>query len=170
MSRKTTKIIFVCVAVVVLAVAGILLYNKLNEGPIIGRIEYGIKYHLTEIRPTDRFAGATMDNASYFQVNRDKKTGTLYLKDLDATSAPIEFIVTDYKESTKHTIINFEFIIPAGEDTAIQHLQAISTKNFITIKTVEAHAVQDIIKENPEKVEKLEYSVPILIFGKESVK
>lgn len=167
MTRKTTKIIFACIVLIVLTAVGFFAYFKLNEGPIIGRIDYGNKYHLVEIRPTEHFAGATMDNTSYFQINRDKKTGTLYLKGLTATAAPIEFIITQYKESPKHTTIDFEYIIPNGEDTCIQHLQAISTEKSITIKSVESHSIQDVIQQNPEKIEKLEYKVTILVFGKE---
>ena len=167
MTRKTTKIIFLCITIAALITVAVVFYFKSNQGPVVGRIIYDHEYHLTEIRPTERFAGAEMDQASYFKINADKKTGTLYLKGLTATTSPIQFIVTNYVEGVKETTITFEYIIPAGEKTVIQSLQAISTDDCITIKTVESHSIQYVIKENPEEVDRLEYNVTIMIFSKE---
>jgi len=170
MSRKTTKIIFACVVVVALIAVGAVFYWKSNDGPVVGRINYGHEYHLAEIRPTERFAGVQMDQASYFKINEDKMTGEMYLKGLTATTAPIKFIVTSYKEGPKNTVINFEYIIPNGEKTTIQSLQATSTDEYITIKADEFHSIQDVITLNPEEIDKLEYNVTILVFSKEVAK
>ena len=152
-----------------IAVAAV-FYFKTSEGPVIGRIKFGHEYHLSEIRPTERFAGATMDQASYFKINEDEKTGELYLKGLTATTAPIRFIVIDYQEGAKETTIIFEYIIDAGEKTTIQTLKAISTTDCITIKTVESHSIQYIIQENPDETDELDYNVTIMVFNKEATK
>lgn len=168
MSRKTTNIIFCLIILAAIAGVGIGVYVFHNHGQVVGRIEFGTKYYLTEIRPTERFAGATMDQNSYFQINHNQKTGKLYLAGLTATSAPISFIVTDYQEGTKATTIEFEYIIGTGDKTKIQHLQAISTQTEIRIKAIESHDVQNIITENPETVKSLDYLVTILVFSKEA--
>ena len=167
MNRKITKIIIISVAIIAVAILGIGLYKKFNQGPIVGRIEFGAKYVLTSIRPTERFAGAEYDSASYFKIDENKQTGTLYLKGLTATPAPIPFIVTSYQEGTKETVIEFEYIIGNGEDTVIEKLRAISTRNKIVIKTVEPHGIQDVITQNPGEIDKLEYNVTILEFSRE---
>ena len=51
-------------------------------------------------------------------------------------------------------------------DTKIQHLQAISTKDSIEIKSVESHSVH-VISQNAEDIKSLEYQVTLLVFSKE---
>lgn len=165
MKPKVTKFIIFIVLLLVLIGSGVGLYFYLNQGPIVGSIQYGAYYHLTSIRPTDRFAGATMSHDSYFRIKTGGKTGELYLKDLTATSgAPIPFVVTNYKEGHQHTVIEFEYIINEGEKTKIQHLTAISTKNEIRIKTVETHQA-NVIQQNANAINSLEYEVTILVFS-----
>lgn len=176
MSKRITKIIILSLILIVAIGTAIGVYILSTRGPIIGRIEFGTRYTLKEIRTTDRFAGATMSTDSYFVINTNKKTGSLYLKDLTATTSggittPISFIVTNYKETTSGTIIDFEYIISNGNDTIIQSLQAISNNTEIRIKTVESHEVSNIIAQNPHKVnpvDPLEYEVTILVFSKEA--
>ena len=67
MNRKIIKIIFISVVAIVIIGIGIGLYIKSSQGPIVGKIEFGTEYYLTEIRPTERFAGATIDSSSYFK-------------------------------------------------------------------------------------------------------
>ena len=167
MSRKTTKIIFLVVILIAVIGTGIGVYAYSHSGPIVGKIDFGTSYYLSEIRPTERFKGATMNSGSYFQINLDRQTGNLYLAGLEASDSPIPFIVTSYKEGVKSTIIDFEYIIGAGNDTQIQRLQAVSTNTEIRIKTVETHGVQDVITQNPTDIDSLEYSVTILVFRKE---
>ncbi len=175
MSRKVSKLIIVLVVVAIIAGVGVGLYFHYNQGPIIGRIQFGQKYYLTEIRDTERFAGATISRDSYFQINPDKQTGKLCLVGLTATTttnhdgttttAAIPFIVTNYKEGVKNTVIDFEYIIDNGEKTQIQHLQAISNNSEIRIKAVEPHNVQ-VIQQNPDKnLTELNYAVTILVFA-----
>ena len=168
MSRRTTKIIFIFVIIAIIIAAGLGIYFFHNRGPIVGKISFGTKYYLTELRPTNRFAGATMSADSYFEINRDKQTGNLYLVGLTASSTPIPFIVTSYKESNKETIIEFEYILNNGEDTTIQRLRAISDDQRICIRAVETHGVQSIISQDPDKTDSLDYNVDILIFTKEN--
>lgn len=169
MSRKTTKIIFALIIVAVIIGGGIGVYFYNQKGPIVGRIEFGKKYYLSEIRQTERFAGATMDRSSYFLINYDdNRTGKLYLAGLEATSAAIPFIVTSYKEGVKETVIEFEFIIGNGNDTKIQYMKATSTNNEIRIKAVEKHGVKNIISQNPDDLDYLDYLVTILVFRKEA--
>ncbi len=145
---------------------GVGLYFHYNQGPIVGRIVFGEEYHLQDIRPTERFDGATMNSASFFQINRNKKTGILNLEGLKATSAPIPFIVTSYKEGAKQTVIEIEYLIDNGEETQLQRLQAISDNTGIRIKAVEPHQVQ-VIQQNADKgLNSLEYEVTIMFFAK----
>ena len=168
MNRKTTKIILISIIVIALILVGVALFLKFNQGQIVGRIEFGTEYHLTEIRPTDRFEGAIMSKDSYIKINHDQKTGVLYLKGLNASTSPIPFIITNYKEGPKNTTIDFEYIIDQGEKTVVQSLQAISTDDKITVKTVESHAIKFIINEKAGEIENLDYNVKILVFSKES--
>ncbi len=165
MKPKVIKIIITLVILTALIGTGIGLYIYYNnQGPIVGSVQCGAYYHLTSIRPTERFAGATMSHDSYFRIKAGGKTGELYLKDLTATNAPIPFIVTNYKESHRQTVIDFEYIIKDGENTKIQHLTAISTRNEIRIKTVESHQA-NVIQQNSNEINSLEYEVTILVFS-----
>ena len=176
MNRKITKIVIFGVIAIIIIAAIVGFFFMREQGPITGKIEFGKEYYLKEIRPTDRFKGATINVASYFKVNEDQKTGELYLDGLIATTdtetgitAPIQFIVTNYHESTQKTTIDFAYILYAGEngeDTKIQHLQAISTKDSIKIKSVESHSVH-VISQNAEDIKSLEYQVTLLVFSKE---
>lgn len=168
MKSKLIKIIALFVGIGIVVAAGLGLYFSFNYGPVAGEIDFDTEYHLSEFHPTDKFKGAIMNKDSYFKINADKTTGTLYLVGLEATTDPIPFIVTKYKESNKYTEIFFEYIINNGNDTSIQHLKAISTTNQIIIKSIEAHSVKDIIQQNPEDISELEYEVDILIFTKEA--
>lgn len=168
MSRKTTKLIIVVVVLVALIGGGIGLYFALNQGPIVGHIEYDVEYHLVDIRPTERFDGAKMNRASYFKINYGGKTGELKLVGLNANSALIPLIITNYKEGIKQTVIDFEYIINQGEKTEIQHLQAISTNSEIRIQAVEKHGV-GIIQQNPDEIDYLEYKVTIMVFRRQEV-
>ena len=170
MSRRTTKIIFVFVIIAIIIAAGLGIYFFHSRGPIVGKISFGTKYILTELRTTERFAGATIseEEDGYFEINHDKQTGNLYLVGLTASSTPIPFIVTSYKESNKETVIEFEYILNNGEDTTIQRLRAISDDQRICIRAVETHGVQSIISQDPDKTESLDYNVDILIFTKEN--
>ena len=172
MTRKTTKIIFVSIAIIAIIAVAFVLYFKFNsdEDSITNEIEFGHEYHLTEFRPSERFAGVNLDQASYIKFNEDQQTGELYLKGLSASATPIPFIVTNYKQKSKETIIDFEYIIDQGEKTAVQSLQAISANNSITIKTIESHSIQYIIAQDPEEIDKLEYSVISMVFSKEIAK
>ena len=167
MNRKVTKIIIILVVLAAIIAACIGVYFYFNQGTVEGRIQYGTRYHLTSIRPTERFAGATLSHDSYFCINTGKNeghTGQLYLKGLNATDAPIPLIITNYKEGSKQTIIEFEYILDNGEDTKIQHLTAISTKNEIRIKAVESHNV-NVIQQKYNDIKSLEYEVTILVFS-----
>lgn len=169
MSRKTSKIILALVIVAVMIGAGIGVYFYNQKGPIVGRIEFGTKYYLSEIRETERFAGAKMNRNSYFLINyEDHTTGKLYLAGLEATTTAIPFIVTSYKEGVKGTVIEFEFIIGNGNDTKIQYMKATSTNDEIRIKAVEKHGIKNIISENPKDLKYLDYSVTIFVFRKEA--
>ncbi len=163
------KVIKIVIAIAILAALGacIGLYFYFNQGPIVGRVKIGSYYHLTEIRQTERFAGATMSHDSYFRIRADGKTGELYLKDLTATNAPIPFIVTKYQEGTKQTLIDFEYIIGQGDNTKIERLTAISTKNEIRIKALESSGVRRIIGQKRNDINSLEYEVTILVFNLE---
>ncbi|MCM1403992.1 MAG: hypothetical protein NC133_00580 [Prevotella sp.] len=166
MSRKVTKSIICVVILAAIIGVGVGVYLHYNQGPIVGKIVYGQKYYLQDIRPTERFAGATMNSASYFEINYDKKTGKLYLAGLEATTAPIPFIVTNYKEGVKQTTIEFEYLIDQGEETQLQHLQAVSDDSGIRIKAVESHGVE-VIQQNVDKdLQSLDYEVTILFFAK----
>lgn len=167
MNRKITKIIILCVTLIVLTTGGVGLYFYFNQSQAVGKIEFGKKYYLSEIRETERFAGAKIDASSYFEIKHDQKTGVLYLAGLTATSKPIPFIVTNYKESAKETVIDFEYILGNGEETKIEHLRAISTETCIYITNAEKHNVQYIIGQNPTDLKELTYDVIILIFKKE---
>ena len=169
MSRKVTKSIFFVIILAAIAGVGIGLYFHYNQGPIVGRIVFGKPYYLQDIRPTERFAGATMDANSYFEINTDKKRGVLNLKGLKATSAPIPFIVTSYKEGVKNTVIEIEYLIDNGEEPKLQRLKAISDNSGIRIKSVESHSVE-VIQQNADKdLKSLEYEVTILYFAKPEV-
>ena len=164
--RNITKLI-ICIAIIaVLIGAGVGVYFYYNNhGKIVGHIQNGEYYHLTEIRPTERFKGAQMDNTSYFRIKNDGKTGELYLVGLEATAAPIPFIVTNYKEGTKQTVIEFEYLLDNGEDTTIQHLTAISNNDEIRINAIESHRVEIIHQNhNDQDATALEYEVTILVF------
>ena len=165
MKRRNKIIIFVVLLVALIGV-GVGLYFNLNQGPIVGHIEFGNKYFLSEIRPTKRFEGATMNSGSYFQINHDRQTGNLHLVGLTGDTDTISFIVTSYKEGVQHTTIEFEYIVYDGNDTKIHRLQAISTNTEIRIKAVEPHGIQTVISQNPEDIDYLDYSVTILVFRK----
>ena len=166
MNRKVTNLIIVIIVLAVLIGVGVGVYFYRNQGPVIGRIQYGVSYHLTSIRPTERFAGAEMDAASYFRIETDGKNGSLYLKGLTATTAPIPFVVTNYQEGSQQTIIEFEYLLDQGEDTRIQHLTAISTDKEICIKAIELHDVR-IIQQKHNEIDSLKYAVTILVFRAE---
>ena len=163
MSRRAIKIVITLVVIATLIGAAIGLYFYHNHGPIVGRVKFGEFYYLDEIRPTARFKGATMSKESYFHIDADGKTGRFYLKDLEATTAPIEFIVTDYHENNHQTTFDLEYIIGNGNDTKIQYLTAISTDDKICIKTVEKHDVR-IIQQKYDETDSIEYEVETLIF------
>lgn len=169
MNRRTIKIIIGAVVLIALIGAGVAIYFfTANSGPIVGHVKYGECYYLTEMRDTERFAGAQMNHASYFRIKNGGKTGELYLKGLTATTtgdvtAPIPLIITSYKEGPKQTVIEFEYIIGNGENTKIEHLTAISTDSEIRIKTVESHGV-DVIEQKSNKIDSLDYAVTILVF------
>lgn len=167
MSKRTTKIVLISVIIALMIGIAVCVYIFFLRGPIVGKIEFGTRYQLKEIRPTERFKGASMSTDSYFQINNDKKTGKLYLKDLNATSAPIPFIVTNYQEKTRETIIDFEYIISNGDETEIHFLRAVSNESEIRIKTVETHGIHNIIAQKPHQIEPLDYNVTILVFSKE---
>ena len=168
MKSKTIKIIALFVGLGIIAAAGIGLYLSFQRGPVIGKVEFGTEYHLSEIHKTEKFQGAYMNPASYFKINDDKTTGVLYLAGLEATSEPIPFIVTKFEESNKQTVIHLQYIINQGNDTRIQYLQAISTNDRISIKNVESHGIQDVITENPGDISELEYEITIMVFRKEA--
>ena len=86
------------------------------------------------------------------------------MKDLKATTSPIPLTITSYKEGTKHTTIEFEYLLNNGEDTKIQRLIAISTNTEIRIKAVESHGV-NVIQQKESDVSSLDYSVTILVFS-----
>lgn len=166
MKRKVTNIVICIIVLVVLIGAGIGIYWYYNHGPVVGRIEYGKRYYLTEIRPSERFAGATFDPASYLLIN-ENGTGEIYLKNLTATTDPIRLIVTNYKEGIKETIIDIDYLVYTGEngkDTQVQHLTAVSTKNEIRIKAKESSSVR-IIQQKPNNINSLEYEVTLLVFS-----
>ena len=173
MNRKTTKII-ICLVVLAAIIGtgiGFYLYNHHNA---TDHIDLGTPYYLKDIRPTERFAGAEINQTSYFQINRNKRTGTLYLAGLKATTdastgrtAAVPFIVTRYQNDVKQTTIEFEYIIDAGDKTQIQRLKAVCKKGEIRISTVESHGIQDVITQNPENIKHLDYMVTILVFTKE---
>ena len=166
--RKIIKIIICLVILASLIGAGIGVYAYYNHGSIIGHVEVGEYYRLKEIRPSDRFKGATMSTSSYFRIKNDGKTGELYLVGLEASATPIPLIITNYKEGIKQTVIDFEYILDKGEDTTIQHLTAISTDTEITIKAVESYGVEVIHQKNGESdPDTLEYESTILVFSKE---
>ena len=169
MNRKVVKITILVVVLVALVGGAIGLYLHFHKGPIVGRIQFGAKYNLVEINPTELFAGAEMSSESYFEINANKQTGRLYLKGLTATnSAPLSFIVTKYKEGIKETVIEFEFIIDNGEKTKIQRLKAISTNKEIRIKDNIDHAVS-IIEQNPNDITSLKYTSTLLVFQRQEV-
>ncbi|MBO4726063.1 MAG: hypothetical protein J5598_00490 [Clostridia bacterium] len=163
--RKVIKIVICLAIIVVLIGTGFGVYFYHNRGGIVGHVQYGEYYYLTEMRPTARFKGAQMNSSSYFRIKNDGKTGELYLAGLEATTTPIPFIVTNYKEGVKQTIIEFEYLLANGEDTEIQHLTAISTNDGIRINAIESHAVEIVHQNHNNKDAKsLEYSVTILVF------
>ncbi len=170
MNRKVIRIILICTIIATIIVGGFLVYFFANKGDIVGRIDFGTKYYLSEIRETERFAGATANPTSYFEIKHDQKTGNLYLAGLTATNKAIPFIVTSYKEGTKETTIQFEYILNQGDDTIIERLTAVSTKDCIYIKSKERHGIQDVITQNPSDIKELTYEVIILIFNKEVTK
>lgn len=170
MNRKAIKIILICVLIATIIAGGFVVYFLVNKGKVVGKIEFGTKYYLSEIRETERFEGATVNKSSYFEIKHDKKTGNLYLAGFTATDKPIAFIVTSYKEGPKETVIEFEYIINKGDETIIEHLKAVSTEECIYIKSNERHSVQDIITQNPTDIKELTYEVIILIFNKEVAK
>ncbi len=171
MKRTVTKIIIVLIVVAALVGVGVTVYIRNNNGPIIGSVKLGTRYHLESIRPnTDRFAGATMSSDSYFYLNTDAKSGKFYLKDLTATNESIPFIVTNYKESNKQTEFNIAYLINNGADTKIQYLRAISKNDKIYFKAVESHTVKiihqkhdDINSDDGKEI--LDYEVDILVFS-----
>ena len=167
MKRTTIKIVIALIIVALLAGIGVALYFRFNHGPITGRIQYGEIYQLESIRPTERFAGAQMSNASYFRMDKDGKTGKFYLEGLTASAAPVPFIVTNYKEGTKQTTFDIEYLIDNGDKTSLQCLTAVSTNDHnhykICLRAVESHAVR-IIQQNHDNTNSLEYPVDILIF------
>jgi|GEM_PF-4736134 len=166
--RKVIKIVICLIILAALIGGGIGVYLYYHNGKVIGHIEVGEYYHLQEIRPSERFKGATMSTSSYFRIKNDGKTGELYLVGLEATATPIPLIVTSYKEGIKQTVIEFEYILDQGEDTTIQHLTAISTDTEITIKATESYAVEIIHQNSSESdPDKLEYESTILVFSKE---
>ncbi len=168
MKSKVIKILALLVGLGIIAAAGLGLYFSFTSGPSDGKFQFGVEYHMTEIRKSDKFKGATLDTNSYFKINGDQKTGVLYLVGLEATNESIPFVVTKYDESKNKTIIHLDYIIYNGDDTYIQKLQAISTNNRIEIKSVESHGIQDIIQQNPSEIDQLEYEVTIMVFSKES--
>ena len=165
MNRRIIKYLLILIVIATMIGVGVGLYFHYHQGPIVGRIAFGQKYYLTEIRTTERFEGATMNRASYFEINNDKKTGKLYLVGLNATTAPIPFIVTNYQEGVNNTVIDFEYVIDNGEKTKIQRLQAISNDHEIRIKAVESHGVQVTQQNADKKLNSLDYAVTILVFA-----
>ena len=164
MKRKTIiKIVIALIVVLALVGAGVAVYLHYNGGPIVGRIQTGKYYHLESIVKTDRFAGATMSNASYFRVNSDGTTGVFYLEGLTATSDSIPFIITKYQEGTKETTFEIEYLINNGEDTRIQTLTAISTDNKIRLQAIKSHSVR-VIQQKNENIDHLDYPVDVLVF------
>ena len=163
MKPKVVKIIIGLFILAALIGGGVGIYFYYNQGPIVGQIQYGKFYHLTSMRTTDRFAGATMSHNSYFKINTDGKTGLLYLENLTATSEPIKLIVTNYKENPKQTTIEFEYLLDNGENTKIQSLIAVSTQDRICIYDMVTYDVS-IIQEKPSDINKITYSSLILEF------
>lgn len=163
MKPKVIKIILGLVIIATLIGAGVGIYFYYNQGPVVGRIQFGKQYHLTSIRTTERFAGATMSKNSYFKIDTDGKTGSLYLENLTATAEPIKFVVTNYQESPKQTTIEFEYLLDDGEKTKIQTLTAVSTNDRICIYDMVSYNV-GIIQEKPSDITKIEYSSLILEF------
>ena len=165
MKRRTINIIIVFIVLLVLIGTGIGIYFVMQQGPAVGSVEGGKRYYLSEIHPTDLFKGAQFNSESYFQIKKDRKTGEIYLK-IDDSTTPIPFIITKYKETNKDTIIEFEYVRYAGDDgeeTHIQRLTAISTKDEIRIKNVESHDIR-VIQQDPTQIDKLEYTVTVLVF------
>lgn len=169
--RKVIKIVICLVVLAAVIGTGIGVYFHYHTGTIIGHVEVGKYYYLKEIRPSERFKGATMSSSSYFRIKNEGKTGELYLVGLEASSTPIPLIVTNYKEGIKQTVIEFEYILKTGEngeDTKIQHLTAISTDTEITIKAVETYTVEVIHQKSGDTdPDALEYESTILVFNKE---
>ena len=167
MNKKTIRIIVIVVVLIILIGVGVGVYFYQNQGPAVGSIQYGKKYNLTSIKASEQFKGATMTKDSFLRFKLDHTTGEMYLKDLEACPySPIPLIVTNYKESHKQTIIEFEYVLNQGENTRVQHLIAVSTKDKISIYADETYNVK-ITQQKPTDINQLKYSSLVLEFSLE---
>ena len=168
MKSKVIKILALFVGLGIVIATGFGLYLSFTGDKDTTSFEFGTEYHMTEMRSTDKFKGMQMDTNSYFKINEDKQTGTLYLVGLEASSETIPFIVTKFEELKSKTVIHIDYIIYNGNDTRVQSLSVIYANNSLEIKNVESHGVQDVIQQNPTDIKQLDYEVTIIKFAKEA--